>query len=488
MSQYVDYLGVPSNIQWCKADELVGSTVSVVSNDTNTLYLAWDTWEYAYQMQYRTRYRLTLAETRANNGSAEQWSDWTDWQGSDLTQDTALFVQEQGQRDGVTVIAALDAYNFKGKFGALTDADKWQVEVRVRTFDIGKAKHSLWCSAVLNVVFDPDPTVAVTINADNTLTFTYTSDYQRTMYITKTTVYKWYNSAKTGGSSNTRIVTHTLNAYVKSYTVGYWTNTFLQTNTDYDVVYELRTKDGFVGTYTRTIQFTKGGGSATVTAPTLDIKINEKGRLAIVANGSYDAMYGQVSFTTAQGADITQDLDFSVAAKYGAAVYLYPPIGREMAIRVVGVKDGSYATTTTTYTIDAKDAAHSGAWWNYNNQCVRAYLKESGDAVDDDYTLEADTIKTIGRQRPIARYGTGGTRSLTASCVFLRGELESHNPEYAESWALERLHAKHSWVFRTSTGRWHRVVVTGISITDNSSEQYISADISMEEVEGLGEE
>lgn len=477
----------PSNLQWWQNGAGTGTTVSVKDNDTRSLYFAFDTGHTAYQLQYRTRRRWTPAECdAAGEGSYDVWDDWSDWQGSDLTQDTALFRRADVSTEDYTVIVDISGYNFAGKFGKMVDGDKYQVDLRVRTFNTTRAWHSKWANAILNVIFEPEPTLQVSVNANGTLACTFTDNWQREAWINDMRVLDYYSADYSSS--------------VMSYIYGrYWldnkTDTFstlrardfkARVGRTYAVRYCYQTADGLNSLQYREVKFTRTGGTPSgITEPIVSVSTTSTNSIQVDITGSYNAIYGTVSFTTAQGVEVIDALDFGSSQ---STTYLYPPLGREMTFTVSGTKSGQYVTTTTTYTISAKDKAHNGAWWNYEGECVRAYLKESGDAVDDDYTLEADTIKTIGRQRPISRYGTGGTRSLKASCVFLRGELESQNPEYAESWALERLHAKHSWVFRTSTGRWHRVMVTSISITDNSSEQYISADVTMEEVEGLGEE
>lgn len=484
MATLVDWLYQPQDIQWYQPS-LATSTkrrkyAFVVANDTRDLFLSFTSSHWTFQVQWRTRKRLSPSKASANgyDKGAVVWTDWTDWQGSDITQDYMYFNKEDTLNGGSNTIVLNTKANFGGTFGDYTEYDKWQVNVRIRAIDMGQGAISPWGEATLDVLFDPEPTWELIKQGLPTEAY-LKSDWQRDQQVAIL-----HATVKLSAANIKRkIIVHT-------YTLPIGTNHFAMDINRWGVIplgaEVTATYEHYIDGHSTGIKHLKASPTAKVKPydydpPTVDVTTDEAMKLTVRASGYWEEYQGSISFETISGETITEELDFGTGK---IAEYLYPIIGREMTITVAGIKDGGFKTTTTTLTLDAKE--HAGCWWNYEDECVRAYFKQSGDSTSDDFTPVSESIKTIGRERPVVRYGIGGERSLKTSAVFLRGKLESHNPTNAESNALdERLHAQHNWIWRTSTGRWHRVSVTGISIDDNSGYPYITADVSMVEVDSL---
>lgn len=106
--------------------------------------------------------------------------------------------------------------------------------------------------------------------------------------------------------------------------------------------------------------------------------------------------------------------------------------------------------------------------------------KGEAPAIKKDFSPEQEIIKMAGRERPVARYGTGGTRSINVSGVAFD---VAENIQYASNDDIDKLIKNRvPWTFSDGTDSC-TVVITSVSTSANAGQNYESVEVAMQEVD-----
>lgn len=454
MPTIASWLETPSGIVLNRFDprrDDENDSTSVTVSGSVVTYIKWRSVHYTFQVQWRWRERMSPARAAAAYpAGGEVWTDWGAWQGIDPDSSS---IAKTVKTDTSVYMADAVSIPFD-----LSSADRRELQVRVRAYNEPTDEASEWCTATLSVLCAPVPRYSAMLNPDGSVTLHASTDWQRpnnslyvTLFNTGVTLYffhlaadcdvlipaRWVGNLKPGDDFKTNCI-------------------------------EWVSSDGasIKSPYAHTALAATGYSDAAVSKPAVTWSTTDALGLQVRAIGTYDSVFGSITFTDACGKERTYELEFSG----GVAVCSNAAIGTDMALRIVAERDGQWRLDTYTCRIDSQSACLS---WE-DEACVMPY----GVSVTDEATYEVETIKVAGSNRPVSRYGTGGERKLTLSEADV-----SFVSTQAPKRVAEALKAPHDWILRAPGGVWHRVCVTGLSRDYSPYSPVDSVKVSMLEVE-----
>ena len=197
--------------------------------------------------------------------------------------------------------------------------------------------------------------------------------------------------------------------------------------------------------------------------------------------------------------------------------YDYPIFDEPMVLNVSLSNGTKYSVGEFTITIHSYSMV-----WN-NGDCSELVQAPYNIGLDEDLDFDTDSIKTALGTRPVMRYGTGGERTIKASCATVRqstvaskqtvstpsATVTVYDHQTKETtitkaspqtpWTttggvrpsssttanriVERLKQPHDWVFRAPHGVWYNVAVTAVNRSWDYSTQLDTVDVTMQEVD-----
>lgn len=455
MATVASWLETPSGVVFCpgnKDPRNDGSDSTGIS--VYAAYTAWVKWQsvhYTFQVQWRWRSRLSPAKAAATHpAGGDVWTEWGAWQGVDPDSSTSSSCTKTGTKVYLTDKISIP-YD-------LAEADMRELQVRVRAYNEPTNEASEWCVQTLTVYCTPIPAYSASIRADGTVVLHVSSKWQRPGCRLFVKLYKRGVELVYGQLQPDADV-----AIPKQYTGGLKPGDTLRFDHIkwYSSDFALMNK-----TYPSFTLSSTGYTEDGVASPRTTWTVTDALGLHVEVEGEYDSVFGSLTFADACGVERSFELEFANQQ----TDCLYPAIDKDMVLRVVVEKGGSWRIKEYSVRVDSKSSCLS---WE-GEACVMPW----GVSLTDDADFDAETIKVAGKARPVSRYGTGGERKLTlehADISFVCSEAPKRT--------AEALKAAHDWVLRAPGGTWHRVCVTGVSRDYTPGAPVDSVKITMQEVE-----
>ncbi len=495
MSETTTSLATPAYLTWAwtlddnsHSRTIIGSnggyesTVYQISTKDTTsapceICLKWCSAYSTFQVQYRSRKRYSPAHSQAVYGTTgEQWTDWGDWAGATITgTETATAATRIGSNKWAMNSTApfATSNNF-----ATYDAIEWQT--RVRVYDAANGKCSLWATQTLRQDFTPSVNMYAKQELAGYVTVTYETNWTRGG---KVTVYgnSWGNTPLVTKDQETTGTTSTITLQIprknitgltagsnRLYAHSWWFAPACSRLGSLDVL-DAR-KNG--------VTMTAHPNPSTVTPPVISLD----GDTLQITDVSYTSVFAYIEWEDEEGRGYASEVTLTKNSGKWAGDLIAPPYDTELTIRAVAVgSDGVlWAQSSITATIDSQKRL---SWTLDDGTGVNVTLHTDAAEISLSETPEGETVKPAGRARPLSRYGTGGTRTISCSAAIMRGSYFADNAKHNQATHKELLAVLRSqsdmW-FRTPNGGRYRVRVTDFSITQNSNYEQIS--VSMEEV------
>ncbi len=454
------------------------------TSDPCEIALCWVSSYNTFQAQYRVRKRYSPAHAQAVYGTTgEQWTDYSDWQGATITgTETATAATKAASGWAMNDTSPFaTAYDF-----TTYDAIEWQARVRVYNASAGKC--SEWCTSTLYIGFRPTVSCVAYWSSANCLTATVTTNWARggTVRIVGGGN-GWENGRgwKSPYIYNTVTTTNYNGATIKCTFPASYVR-YLTSKSEYLYADSWQFTPALDGNTSLTfanknvaIALTAHPNDSTVKEPVIELD----GDTLNIVDKSYAAVFAYVEWTDEECTAYAEEVELTKSGNYWSGLLVSPPYDTELTIRAIGVSRDStkWAQTIETFTIAANGRL---SWTLDSGDGVVVRLFDSKPTISLSEELEGTTTKTAGRNRPLSRYGTGGTRTISCSAVIMRGDMYECNEKHAQA-----THSEISEVLRTKADMWfrapnagrYRVRVKSFSLTQSSDYEVLSVD--MEEVQ-----
>lgn len=245
------------------------------------------------------------------------------------------------------------------------------------------------------------------------------------------------------------------------------------------IAYQFRTFDPTTGSCTEYGEetVTVGGKNAWTTKPAIKATLSNNRIYVDCSNyNKFDHAYAVMWFKAADG--YTHTLTSSNYTNT-SAVFRQVPRGVKVKLRVYGIHSETL-TKSSDVEITTPD---DGSMWlvSDNGVSVRVYYNVT---LDEDFTNDMETIKTVGNRRPISRYGEGGEVSLRMTTAVLRDDYDKFNVDYAtqSKWRTISASANQDWAFIAPNGVFKTVAIESISQSSSYDTRCIDVTVSMAEV------
>lgn len=557
-------LNSPSNIGWAiyqatnKNCKKITPWTCRSGNSSQPAYIYWESGHYTFHVQYRYRRRWSPAKckTAGLDMATDKWDDWTEWNKINWTEDgdTAVtpcykyncdpttYEPPTGQAGGTTCTTQQNFLFASSGTYPYDEYDEWEWEVWVRAADRQTRTCSAWATTTLTVVYAAyvDTPTTITRKANGDLYLTINPHWQRDD--NRVTVRG--NIASGGGDafSSFSHVRGGEGTYImgsslwSNYSPSTTTLKFLElryVNSDKVITYLDGTTVSVVDEMPPTTELPE---------PTLDAMYYEDFAVIQFRVGNsteFDSALAQLTFTNSAGNRVTTDLDciqgksqlnhIVDADKNFYAWYYQPIFDIPMTLSLTGIKDSVSRTSKFAVTVHS----YGMVWSNGDFDDIARAPYNIG--VDEDLDFDTDSIKTALGTRPVMRYGTGGERTIKASCATIRqsthsskqrfnpyngslyfednniptgkittysyqtkettvkntypyapwrtAESDKPSPQTTANRIVERLKQPHDWVFRAPHGVWYNVAVTAVNRSWDYSTQLDTVDVTMQEVD-----
>lgn len=470
MAQVTSKYAAPSSIRW-DYDGDIGSggwysLTAAVPPGGKDLYITWHSPYKTFQAQWRERRRLSPANPLGVSPSgATVWEEWGEWQGSNLSEDASIeVVNPYGDIRYLMAPLHFD-YDF-------AEYDRYEYQVRVRVIDEPTLLCSEWSYETLIVAFQPQWNYgSATRNADGSVSVEVEHNMMRPctfkmgdlksstilgaiLGITKTIGRMSERVVLPAGSGTVVIPASIIGSYK---TVG----TPNAQITSYDNV-----SYGGAGS-----SFTVGqvDHDETIAAPSVTFKDADIYTAVTIADAGYDNVFVTAEWEDVYGNPHVEPLD--VLGTWEAE-FIAPPYGVEVIYRVTVVSDGKWRTSTFIRTVEAKGRMS----FTDSDEYVELLY---GTSWRTDSSLEGESIRCAGREKPVARYGEGSTNKIAA-----QGTLLSKRVDASGAWLPEvrLLKSNSAWLFRNPLGERMKVMVNSVA-TSSEHPDIITLFVSMTEVE-----
>lgn len=504
MAQVTTSYATPTNLCWAWDTDSTSHSISPIGQrkyktggiykvtllDTNArpceICVSWVSSYETYQVQYRSRKRYSPAHAQAVYGTtSEQWTDWSEWDGASITGTETIspateFSSDRFAMNDTTPFAT--AYDF-----ATYDAIEWQV--RVRVYNQPTAECSEWLTETLHIAFQPTVNGYAEWYSADTIKVTYETNWSRggTIEIRGSQYWQngrgWENYTPQIFRSQTATNTSgaTITCLIKQSDIAYLEKTSKQLFADWwyfrpalNKCQEITVSNGKTG-----LTLTPHPNSSAVTAPVITLDEDT----VSIQDVSYTSLFAYVEWVDDEGRTYAEELTIALSNGVWSGLLLSPPYDTELYIRAVAVgKD----TTTWAQSCEEFTILSNGrlSWTTDDGDGVKVRLFDNKPTISLSEELEGETSKPAGRNRPLARYGTGGTRTISCTAAIMRGDMNSINAKHNQSGhqaILNALRKKEDMWFRAPNSGRYRVRVKSFSLTQNNHYEILSVD--MEEVE-----
>lgn len=461
----------PSGLGWCitgDTSDAVGTTAPVVvSGQAVTVHPMWVSGYVTFQVQTRTRRRLSPATAATTNpAGGEVWEDWGAWQGTTDDGKVAAVTKADSYTyltDGITVPASHAAY------------DAVDIEFRVRVHNQPDFVSSEWATGTIRARYAPKA-VAVTVSptSDGGADLAVDTDWARggcTMRLGP-----FYRATKPHYDALAPAVTSTVgpdfSIHVPPAAVS--GGAILAGNADLttaDGVRESRYTfatawDDATGDY----RFTVGEHQDATSVPEPTITAHDSGGDLVITvapkSGRYDSVVAAISWTDADRTEYRETVELTESGGAWSTVSASPPLNTDIKITANCILDGEWRTVETT---DRVECVYGLLTWGSERVELRYDIKRSMGMAHS-----AETVDIAGRSLPVSRHGSMGGRTVSISATLWEGDQSP-----AE---LDALHAPHDWILRTPDGFRARVMVDSWSRSDADSRGAWSVSVSCTEV------
>lgn len=468
-------------------DEDDNSTCVYPHSGSSTVYaLMWHSQHWTFQVGFMVRYRLK-AEIGLNG--VAKWTaypkdDKGDYKYTGYGENTTMESCNFKKSDAATVVkmptdsTGSSTFQWKGVAYDTTKYDCMQVHAIVRAIDeVGSDGRTdcgvtYWHYNNLYIRQKFVPTITANITAKGVMGIVATSDWG---HYAKLTVKSITDNSGNRRTINAKSVGNGGRVSVSigaSNTLGMWSGEKCTIEYEYETFCSITDCTEY-GSATVTL----GGNKTFDTTPTMATSIDSTGTLTVrcTNSSSFETVAGTVSFTSKDGEYRTIALVFSG----GKATTSLIPCGCAMKVAITGIKEDKIASTRKTLSAWSDECA----WLIRSDEGKRVRVAYNID-IDDDFSPDMETIKTVGNTRPVSRYGEGGERSVKVSTVALRDEFDKYNPDYATVEDFNTLPKNNTqdWVLRAPDGTYYPVAISSVSASRDHDNKVLDISLSLTEV------
>lgn len=518
--------------------------------ETHQAYISFKCKHYTFQViwMYRRRKSPTLLESEGKDRAREEWTDWSEIQGSATEtasterraiENTAYHTTTEPISFGVDLDHYTDAYK---------DYDAWEFAMGVRTVDEEPRQVSAWSTDLyeckqkgtdpqntIKVVYKPYVEWGPFVRKNGSLYLNFKAYWERDNNIIKfsrTVNYKqmtdtWKNISH-GDTQTTALASKMYTDLTDAATeMPTFKTDFFSFETTDDILFHNYATNGASIAITNEAEESKE-----VQTPTVQVDYYEDFallRIMVLDANNLTNISTTLSFTNSAGNTVTSGyLDGSSWETYNeqkeslkVITWYEEPIFDVPMTLTVALSNGSKFSVGQ-FLVNV----HSyGMVWSTGNNGEFSELVQApyNIGLDEDLDFDTDSIKTALGTRPVMRYGTGGERTIKASCATVRQstvasrqtvstptakvtvydcqtkETTVRDAEKYTPWnesvsvkpdtnttanrIVERLKQPHDWVFRAPHGVWYNVAVTAVNRSWDYSTQLDTVDVTMQEVD-----
>lgn len=472
MATITNEYSVPSDIYWVDGD-VSESAMSVSTSSRkevraggSSFKMCWTCPHLTYQLQYRTRRRLSppYATTLGHAAGEEVWEEWGEWQGHDLS-DVKSDTEKLSWGNLNVTSASFDfGYDF-------SQFDRIEYQVRVRAFDEKSFKCSEWGYGELAVTYAPIADVVSAIRQPNgDVLLSVESNWLRggnRFSLTNLRRDDRYARAVDGAVRLTN-VEPAFEATVPAAMVG-----------DAKRIYatlRFYTSDNSVSNGFARQWFDIGENTPpdTIAEPIVTVEDMEPYVFVnIMSEGTdYEAVYVTASYTDALGKQEIIEAEAVNGGFLWSAFIDAPPYDVPVTYTVAVVNGDGW----TSKSVEHVTESNGRCTWSDEDYAVSLVFDLE---VKSSFSLFTEVVDTTAGEA-VARFGRGGSRTLSVEGTLLA-------PSIAEgAWrpALEALRTPRTWVYRKPGGERYKVVITATSDSEakGTIDRVVSASISMREV------
>lgn len=500
MAQVSESLTVPTAPLWGYATDaatgrsasIIGATRWVEANrydvkaaetagDPAEVALIWGSPYSTFQAQWRSRRRYSPAKAQAVYGAqAEQWTEWGEWEGASISgAETATPATGIGTGAGRWAMTDLSPFAFAYDF---SEYDYIEVQARVRVYDPSSGKCSEWATRTLGVCYEPTATVTASQNPDGSVTVSFSTNWPRGGWARVRSgpmpdgAYPRVlaDAAQLGDSATVDV------AVPASKTAGLTQDSTALYARNFTFQAQLGTGS--------TIQAVKGAwpcaamaahpNPSTVAAPVVVLS----GDGVSVADAGYSEVFASCWWEDEEGRPHASEIALAKSGAAWSGSMEAPPYDVDVSVRAVAASsDGTAWAQTVQATRIASSGRHSWTLDGGGGASVALMQDTAGASLSE--SMEGGSAKPAGRERPVSRHGTGGTRALSVSGCIMRGPMAGENAPHSQSGHAEMLavlRAQEDMWFRTPGGGRFRVRVTDFSLSQHAAHEVLT--VSMEEV------
>lgn len=473
MATITNGYSVPSDIYWVDGD--VGADSASVSTSSekkvvsggSSFKISWACPHYTYQLQYRTRRRLSppYAATFGYAAGEEAWEEWGEWQGHDLSD-----VKSDTERlswGNLNVTSA--SFDFPYDF---SQYDRIEYQVRVRAFDEKTLKCSNWGYGELSVLYEPVAEVASATRQPNgdVLLSVETNWLRGGNKFSLASLRRDEN--KIGNEVDGSVKLHNLDpdftATIPASMVGDAKRVYadMRFNTSDSAWFRCFTRQWFdIGENTPPDSIAEPIVTVEDMEPYVFVNVVSEG-------ADYEAVYVTASYTDALGKQEIIEAEAVNGGFLWSAFIDAPPYDVPVTYTVAVVNGDGWTSKSVEHVTESKGRCT----WSDEDYAVSLVFDLE---VKSSFSLFTEVVDTADG-KAVARFGRGGSRALTVEGTLLA-------PSIADgAWkpALEALRMPRKWVYRKPGGERYKVVVTSVSDSEakGTIDRVVSASVSMREV------
>lgn len=471
---YAGY-AVPSSIAWVDGDSdaasrsFVTSSRASVRSGGSSFKVHFVCRHYTYQYQYRVRRRYSPAYAFSlglDGTGAEVWEDWGEWRGNDLSDEKS----KTTRLDWGKVNLIDEVFDFGYDF---SQYDKIEYQFRIRAFDEPTHQCSEWGYQTLSVIYEPIAEIKSAVRqANGDVLLSVESNWLRggNRFTLKNTSKEKnpppYISQKainlTGVPSDFEVtVPYSMvrdASRVYAY-LAFWTS-------------DNSSSWGFAERW-----FDVGEHEAPDAVPEPSVSFEDDGIGTTVevmsGDGAYSNVFVSASWEDPSGKTSLVELDMENDGGSWVACFDAAPFDVPVTYRVAVVNSDGWAYKTVEHTTPS-GGQHV---WSHEGEHVALMFNVDHSST---FSPEGVAVKTT-RERPVARFGIGGSHELSVSGVILHPSLADG------TWRSDvaKLRRNHTWTYRKPGGEVCKVLVKSVSdsVSYKNTEMIVSVSVSMTEVD-----
>lgn len=479
MAELHDGYAIPSRICWVDGSTTAASK-SVTSGDRKSVgksggsfKICWTCRHYTYQLQYRIRRRYSPAHAVLLDlpEGGEFWEDWGEWQGNGLSDDVKSATERLPWGDlNVTALPFEFPYDF-------SHYDRIEYQVRIRTFDEPSTTCSEWGYGELAVIYEPEVKIisnALQPNGDVELSVDT----------------NWSRGGNRFSLTNLRRddqLAKPVDGYVKLVNVEPDFKATIPASMvgDAKTVYatmRFYTSDGNDGGEFDKQWFEVNGhqDDEDIAEPVVTVDDAESCVIITVDDERYENVMMSAEWTDSYNVRHMEELIVESFTGIDTpsgwmGKLIAPPFGVSVTYRISVVSGSGWRSATVEHETANRRSISLFAIRADRVVELRHKISWSSNMVPD---IEA--VKCAGKTNPVARFGKGGVRALSA-----QGSMVSPGMGVKSDW-LEQIELLRShrgeWIYRNPVGERIKVAITSVS-DERDFHGAMKVSISMTEVE-----